>query len=207
MIRVGPFGVKAGRGGSEHMYREHHRWYSPSLGRDMELLWYGKWGRPILAFPTSTGGCSQNEDFGLFRGGLEHKVDSGEVQVCCVSTVDSDAWANDEAHPGWKVWRHVQYDSYLEGEVVPMIRSKAERDDVVTFGASLGGFHSANFALRHPDLVSRCIAFSGMYDIHRFLHGYWDDLCYFNCPTAFVPNLPPDWVERLKHVGFVIATG
>jgi hypothetical protein len=23
------------------MHREYHRWHSPSLGRDMELLWYG----------------------------------------------------------------------------------------------------------------------------------------------------------------------
>ncbi len=173
----------------------------------MDLLWYGNWGRPVLAFPTSTGGCGQNEDFGLFRGGLEGKIDAGEVQVCCVDGVDGEAWANDEAHPGWKVWRHTQYDRYLETEVAPFIAAKAQRGDLITYGASLGGYHSVNFACRHPERVSRCIAFSGIYDIHRFLHGYWDDTCYFNCPTAYVPNLPPEWVDRLGHIGFVIATG
>jgi esterase/lipase superfamily enzyme len=37
------------------MHREHRVWDSPSLGRPMELIWYGHWGRPVLAFPTSLG--------------------------------------------------------------------------------------------------------------------------------------------------------
>jgi esterase/lipase superfamily enzyme len=37
------------------MYREYGRWFSPSLGRDMEFLWFGKFGRPVMIFPTSGG--------------------------------------------------------------------------------------------------------------------------------------------------------
>jgi esterase/lipase superfamily enzyme len=33
-------------------------------------------------------------------------------------------------------------------------------------------FHAVNFAGRPPEAVSRVISFSGLYDIHRFLHGY-----------------------------------
>ena len=47
------------------MYREHVRWYSPSLGRDMEYLWFGKFGRPVMLFPTSAGRYYENEDFKL----------------------------------------------------------------------------------------------------------------------------------------------
>ncbi len=32
------------------MNREYHKWYSPSLGRDMELLLYGHGGTPMLVF-------------------------------------------------------------------------------------------------------------------------------------------------------------
>jgi esterase/lipase superfamily enzyme len=39
-------------------------------------------------------------------------------------------------------------------------------------------------------MVSRVVAFSGIYDVHKFLNGYWDDNCYFNCPTAYIPNMP-----------------
>lgn len=189
------------------MHREHHRWDSPSLGRPMDLLWYGNWGRPVLAFPTSLGSCSQNEDCGLFDGDLRRKIDAGEVQVCCVDAIDGEAWYNDGAHPAWKVKRYTQFDAYLANEVVPLIRSKAERDDVVTFGASFGAYHAVNFAFRHPDMVSRVVSFSGLYDVHRFLHGYWDDDCYFNNPSSYVPNLPPHEIDRLRHIGFVVATG
>ena len=37
------------------MYREHVNWHSSSLGRPMEFLWYGKFGRPVMLFPTSAG--------------------------------------------------------------------------------------------------------------------------------------------------------
>jgi esterase/lipase superfamily enzyme len=141
------------------MHREYHRWHSPSLGREMELLWYGRSGRPVLAFPTSLGSCSQNEDNGLI-GALADKIGGGEIQVCCVDAIDSECWYNDSAHPGWKAFRYSQCDQYLVGEVVPLIRQKAQREDVVTFGASFGGYHAVNFAGRHPELVSRVISFS-----------------------------------------------
>ncbi|HEX4825116.1 MAG TPA: alpha/beta hydrolase-fold protein [Candidatus Polarisedimenticolaceae bacterium] len=188
------------------MHREYHRWHSPSLGRDMELLWYGNWGRPLLAFPTSLGSCSQNEDNGLI-GALADKIEGGELQICCVDAIDSECWYNDNAHPGWKIHRYMQYDRYLTTEVVPLIHKKAERDDLMTFGASFGGYHAMNFAGRHPELVSRVISFSGIYGIHRFLHGFWNDDCYFNCPDAYYPNLPLDQVDRMRHIGFVVATG
>ena len=37
------------------MNREYHKWYSPRLGRDMELLVFGHAGLPVLVFPTSGG--------------------------------------------------------------------------------------------------------------------------------------------------------
>src|SRR6185503_7452536 len=102
---------------------------------------------------------------------------------------------------------HDQYDRYLATEVAPFIRDKAQRDDVITFGASFGAYHAVNFAFRHPELVSRVVAFSGMYDIHRFLDGFWNETCYFHCPTAYVANYDGDWVERIRRLGIVLATG
>jgi hypothetical protein len=34
------------------MHRDHHRWYSHRLNRDMGVAVYGHYGMPILAFPT-----------------------------------------------------------------------------------------------------------------------------------------------------------
>jgi esterase/lipase superfamily enzyme len=188
------------------MHKERHEWHSAALGRPMQLLWYGHWGQPVLAFPTSLGHANQNEDFGLI-GGLRDKIDGGLVQVCCVDAVDEEAWYNRGAHPADRARRQDAYDRYLASEAAPFIRGKAERPDIISYGASFGGYHAANFGLRHPDLVSRIVAFSGLFDIHRFLGAYWDETCYYHCPSAYVANYPPDWVERVDRLGIVVATG
>lgn len=188
------------------MYRDYVRWWSPSLHREMELLWFGQFGRPVLLFPTSAGRFFENEDFGL-TGSLADKVDRGEIQLILPDTVNRESWYNRGVHPAVRVARHMQYDSYLRYELVPYIHNRAQRGDLVLFGASFGAYHAANFASRYPDLVSRAICFSGIYDIHPFLDGYWNDHCYFHCPVASIPNMDGEWVGKLSRVSWVIATG
>ena len=62
-------------------------------------------------------------------------------------------------------------------------------------------------AARHPAAVTKAVCFSGVYDIHRFLGGYWDETDYYNCPTAYIPNMDADWTARLRGIDWVIATG
>lgn len=188
------------------MYRDYVKWSSPSLGRQMELLWFGKFGRPVILFPTSGGRFHENEDHGL-AASLADKVDAGEIQLVLVDTVNEESWYNTSVHPAVRAARHVQYDSYLRNELVPYVFERAQRGDLAVYGASFGAYHAANFAGRHPDVVSRAICFSGIYDIHRFVDGYWDDNCYFNCPTAYIPNMSGEWAGRLGRIGWVIATG
>jgi esterase/lipase superfamily enzyme len=188
------------------MYREYGNWWSPSLDRPMEFLWFGKFGRPVMLFPTSSGRFYENEDFGLTTS-LSDKVDAGEIQLVLVDTVNNESWYNKSVHPAVRAARHVQYDSYLRNEMVPYIFNRAQRGDLAVYGASFGAYHASNFAARYPDVVSRTICFSGVYDIHPFLDGYWDENCYFHCPTAYIPNLNGEWVTKLARVGWVIATG
>ena len=188
------------------MYREHVRWYSPSLGRDMEYLWFGKFGRPVILFPTSAGRYYENEDFKL-AASLSDKVNAGEIQLILPDTVNDESWYNKSVHPAVRAARHAQYDSYLRNELVHYIHNRAQRGDLVVYGASFGAYHAANFAARYPDVVSRAICFSGVYDIHSFIDGYWDDNCYFHCPVSYIPNMDNELAGKLARVGWVIATG
>jgi len=188
------------------MYRDYVKWYSPSLDRDMEFLWFGKFGRPVLLFPTSAGRFYENEEMHL-AGSLADKVDRGDIQLVLADTVNEESWYNKSVHPAVRVARHAQYDAYLRHELVPYVFNRAQRGDLAVYGASFGAYHAANFAARYPDVVNRAVCFSGVYDIHSFLDGYWDDTCYFHCPTAYIPNLDGEWVGKLSRVGWVIATG
>src|SRR6266508_1201843 len=58
--------------------RDYIKEFSPSLGRDMELLHFGHAGTPLLVFPTSMGRFYQWEDFGLVAG-ISDYIESGAI--------------------------------------------------------------------------------------------------------------------------------
>ena len=76
---------------------------------------------------------------------------------------------------------------------MPFVRARNASPDLAVTGCSFGGYHSVNFALRHPDLVDYCVSMGGAFDIHQFLNGYYDGNCYYNCPPDFLPNLNDPW--------------
>ena len=189
------------------MMREYVAWDSPILGRRMELLWFGHGGRPMIWFPTSQGRFYQNEDFGLV-GAVGDHIDAGRLQVACVDSVDAESFYATRKAPAERIRRHDQYDRYVLEEVVPWVRRKSGgHSKIATLGASFGAYHAVNFGFRHPDVCDKVVGFSGKYDIHSFLDGYWDELCYFHCPTAYVPNMNAEWVGRLSAMDICVITG
>ena len=188
------------------MLRTHESWRSPHLGRSMEFLWFGWGGYPVIAFPTSMGRFVQYEDMHTVAH-LQEKVDAGQMQLVCVDSVDEESWYNNAAPPSERGHRHAAYDAYLRNELIPYVQRRAQRPDLGTFGCSFGAYHAANLAGRYPGIVTKAVCFSGLYDIHRFLDGYWDDVDYYHCPTAYIANMDADWVQRLRDVDWVIATG
>jgi esterase/lipase superfamily enzyme len=67
------------------MHREHHRWYSHRVGREMGLVVYGHWGFPILAFPTSGGDEGSSNGWGSSRRWRSY-LEAGRVKVYCVGS-------------------------------------------------------------------------------------------------------------------------
>src|SRR5581483_11434627 len=92
--------------------REYHRWYSPLLGRDMELLLFGHAGARVLVFPPSMGRFYDWEDRGMIAA-LQPHLDNGWVQLYCVDSVDAESWYNQAIAPAERARRHSQYDQYL----------------------------------------------------------------------------------------------
>jgi esterase/lipase superfamily enzyme len=189
------------------MKREYHRWASPSLGRDMELLVFGHAGIPALVFPTSCGRFFEFEDRGMVdvvRGAIEQ----GHLQLFCVDSVDAESWYNRAVAPRWRIARHLQYERYLMEEVMPLIRQGNPTRNHLAIGCSFGGYHALNIALRHPDVFSGMLSMSGAFDLSDFLSGYYDDDCYFNIPMHYLPNMNDSWyLDHYQHNTYVLATG
>jgi esterase/lipase superfamily enzyme len=189
------------------MNREHHRWYSPLLNRDMDLLVFGYAGARALVFPTSRGKFYEWEDRRMFDV-VGESLEKGWLQVVCVDSIDAESWYCDWAHPSGRAYRHAQYDGYLYNEVLPFMESRNSNPFLLTIGASFGGYHAMNFGLKHPDKVSRILALSGLYDIRRFTGGYSNDNVYLNNPMQFIAGEhDPVRMELLRRQDIIIATG
>src|SRR5271155_1766205 len=107
------------------MRRDYHKWFSPSLGRDMEMLVFssdgGHAGLPAVVFPTSCGRFFEFEDRGMVDA-IRGEIDAGRVQLFCVDSVDAESWYNRNVAPRWRIARHMQYEDYVMQEVLPLVR-------------------------------------------------------------------------------------
>jgi len=185
------------------MQRDYIKEYSPSLGREMELLHFGHAGRSLLVFPTSMGRFYQWEDFGMV-GALADFIESGRIQLVCVDSVDGESWYARDRPPAERVRRHLQYEAYILDEILPRVPGAP-----IACGASFGALHAVLIAARHPTRLGGFIALSGAYDTGRWLDGYHDDSVFYTNLLEFLPGLNDDSYLgplRAEHPK-VIATG
>lgn len=189
------------------MKRAYHRWSSPALGRDMELLVFGHDGARVLVFPTSMGRFHDWEDRGMI-GALHDHIERGWLQLYCVDSVDVESWYNRHASPADRARRHEQYDQYLLNEVLPFSAKTNATPYVIVAGASFGGYHAVNFGLRHADRVDRILSMSGLCDIRMFTDGHYDENVYFNNPVDYISNEhEPSRLDALRHLDIILAVG
>ena len=186
---------------------EYHKWRSRNLGQEMELKVYGHGGKPVLVFPSAGGRFYEYEDFGMVEA-CRSFVEAGKIFLIAVDSVDRQSWLNNEAHPADRARRHNEYDRYIVEEVAPFVRDRGHRQGWVSTGCSMGGYHSANFFFRHPDLFDVLIALSGVYQLRRFIGDYMDDNVYFNMPLAYLPGLSDPWyLDRYRNSRIVVCAG
>ncbi len=189
------------------MRREYHRWNSPALGRDMELLVFGHAGPRAVAFPSSMGRFFDWEDRGLVDC-FGDRLRNGGLQLICVDSVDGESWYAEGRPPAERALRHQQYDQYLYEEVLPFSAGLNSNSMVITAGVGFGAYHAINFAFRHPDRVGRALGMSGLYDIRRFVGSYYDDHVYFNNPCDYLANeYETERLAALRRIDLILAVG
>lgn len=182
---------------------QYHRWYSPNLSRDIDVLAFGHGGFPVILFPTSKGRYFENKDFKLIES-ISWYLDNGLVKVYCPDSIDIDSWYNKSIHPADRIRNHIWYDLMILRELVPLAQRETGVGRVATAGCSFGGYHATNFGFKHPEVVKYIFNMGAMYDIKDQLDGYYDDNAYFNNPVDFIPNAQNPFYSDL-HV--VLGTG
>src|SRR5437867_4344819 len=75
-------------------------------------------------------------------------------------------------------------------------------------GCSFGAIHAMLFGLRHPTHFNRVLAFSGYYDVHRFLEGYHDEEVHYHNPLDIVRGLQEGQLaEEIRRLDIIMAIG
>jgi esterase/lipase superfamily enzyme len=177
------------------MHRTYHRWWSPQLSRDMELLVFGYGGARVIVFPTRAGRFYDYENWG-FVTALSRHLNEGWLQLFCVDSVDRESLYNFARPPQERIARHTQYERYVLEEVLPLTMQLNPSPYLISTGCSLGAYHAINIALRHPECFSKVVALSGRYDLTvragrypPLFDGYYDETIYFHTPAHFLPHL------------------
>src|SRR5260221_6238138 len=167
-------------------HEQYHRWYSPRLSRDIEVLAFGTHGYPVILFPTSLGHYYENKDFKLIDS-VSWFLDNGLVKIYCPDGIDEVSWYNKNIHPADRVKNHIWYDEMVLHELVPLAQGETGVGRVATAGCSFGGNHATHFAFRHPEVVKYVFNMSASFDIKDQMDGYYDDNVYFNNPPDYIP--------------------
>lgn len=196
------------------MERAYHKWFSPILQRDMELLVFGHSGKAVIFFPTRMARFYDYENWGVI-GAMFDQIEAGELQVFCVDSIDAESFYNKAIPPAARIARHLQYEEYILKEIVPFIKELNPNNYIISAGCSMGAYHSVNIAFRHPHVFKKVVAMSGRYDLTIALP-YYDDLfdsfhnedIYFNMPRQYIPNLDDDDIlDGIRQMDITIVIG
>jgi esterase/lipase superfamily enzyme len=196
------------------MHREYHKWFSPHLQKDMELLVFGHSGSRIIFFPTRTARFYDYENWKVIEA-LRGKINNGLFQIYCVDSVDSESFYNKDIHPADRIKRHMSYEQYILNEVLPLSQALNPNSFLISAGCSLGAYHAMNIAIKHPELFGKVLAMSGRFDLTMqmsffddLFDGYRDENIYFNTPNQFLTNLhDPEIINQLKRMEIIMVIG
>ena len=175
----------------------------------MPLAVYGNYGSPLLMFPTAAADFEEYERFDLIDS-IAHHIDSGRIKVFTINSINRDSWMNNYVHPADSATIQVQFDRYIAEEVVPFIWNHCQTQGIAitTMGASFGAYHAANSLFKHPDVIKRCFAMSGVYDLRNFMEGMYDDNFYFNNPVDYLSNASDPWFyQQIASCDIHLSTG
>ncbi len=177
---------------------------SPGLGGSGTVRAYGHWGPAVLFFPAEGGSAIDLEANGIISA-LSEPIEAGRLKVYTVDSNDGQTWSDQAAPVEERARRHDHYHSWLTDQVAPAIHNDCQGPTpIATAGASLGGYHAVNLALRRADLFPYALGMSGSYD-----PGAWNgwgergDSLYFNNPFSYLANMEGGHLDWLRNHVFV----
>jgi esterase/lipase superfamily enzyme len=168
-----------------------------------QVLAYGHYGRPVIAFPSENGEPHDWEDRGMIDS-LAPALDEGRVKLYCIPSFDRDSWTRGDLQLEDRAQRHGHYEWWVLTRLVPFVQADAHSHEIVVTGASFGAYHAANFCLKRADIFPVAICMSGVYDVTVQGGGHRGEAVYFNNPMDYVANLHGDHLDWLRRTASLV---
>jgi esterase/lipase superfamily enzyme len=156
------------------------------------VLRIGHGGRPVVVFPSAERDRYEWQQHGMVDA-VRGLIDDGRVTLYCVDSWDSGTWWDEWLPREERARRHEAYERW--------VLERVPGDGVVATGVSMGAYHAANIALRHPHRFPLALCLSGVYDIGVLGWGERGDSVYFNNPADYVRGLDGSPASLLLVVG------
>ena len=162
-----------------------------------QVLAYGHWGRPVVAFPSEDGEPRDWEERGIVDalGGL---LEAGRIKLYCAPSFDRESWTNRDLPLEERAQRHGHYEWWVLTRLVPFVQADSHTHELIATGASFGAYHAANFCLKRADLFPLAVCLCGVYDVTVQGGGARGDAVYFNNPMDYVAHLHGDHLDWLR---------
>ena len=164
------------------MQTYYTKWYSPSVGREMEIKVYGHAGRPVLFIPCQDGRFFDFENYRMTDAWAPW-IESGQCMVFSIDTLDKETYSA-TYDPHDRIRRHEAWMNYIVREVAPFIQSMTNDRNgwdgtpgIIAFGCSLGATHAANLYFRFPETFDGLLALSGIYTANTASPATWMSWC------------------------------
>ncbi|GMV40272.1 MAG: hypothetical protein AMXMBFR64_19880 [Myxococcales bacterium] len=184
-------------------------WYSNRVGREVGVVRYGTYGRPVLLFPTAGGDCEEAERMRLIAA-LWPLIEAGRIKVYSCDSVAGRTWVDSGASGAHKAWMQNRFDEFVAQELVPAIRTDCKSDDIeiITAGASFGAFNAVAALCRHPDAFCTAIGMSGTYDLSPWNNGEHTFDFHVSSPVHFLPYMEEGpLLEQLRRRFVLLVSG
>lgn len=185
----------------------YHKFYSNHLKEQFEIKVFGKYGKPILVFPSSCGRFYDFENFGMIHE-IKEYIKAGDIFVVCVDGRDSETWYNPQKDENMGK-RHRQYELAICEDVKQFLYDVYKvRERFLATGVSGGAYHSLNFNLKFPEVFDSSISLSGVYSLKHMVGDYFDLSIYYNDILMYLSNLEdPSLLNQIRQSYFIICHG
>jgi esterase/lipase superfamily enzyme len=183
------------------------KWYSHRLERDVHVVRWGDYGRPVLVFPTAGGDAEEIERFHLV-GACAELLEAGRVKLYSVDSVNGRAMLAGEGDAQHQAWVQRQFFEFIARELVPAVRADCGSADIelLAAGSSIGAFNALACVCLLPEMFRAAVCMSGTFKLRRFFNEAVGDDYVMSSPLEVLPHLDEQHRERLRTRFVVFAS-